>query len=134
MPIIIQTEYYTREQVEKETDKIFVFGDNEERRGTGGQAKACRGLPNTIGVRTKAKASHDEDAYWHDDMIIDKLPLVQADFRDIHTALLAGKTVVFPVDGLGTGLAKLSENAPFILSRIQLYTEWLCENWETTYV
>jgi hypothetical protein len=54
MPLIIQKQWYTKEEIQCNPDKIYVFGDNEVRKGNGGQAKACRGEPNTIGIRTKA--------------------------------------------------------------------------------
>ena len=41
---------WTRAQALAATDKLFVFGDNNARRGVGGQA-VIRSVPNAMGVR-----------------------------------------------------------------------------------
>jgi hypothetical protein len=52
MTLIFQ-EWITRKDLRENPDKRYVFGDNVERRGYGGQAKEMRGEPNAIGVVTK---------------------------------------------------------------------------------
>jgi hypothetical protein len=56
----------TRAYVRANPNKLFLFGDNLERKGFGGQAAAMRGEPNAIGVPTKKKPSHFPDAYFTD--------------------------------------------------------------------
>jgi hypothetical protein len=50
---IIRVARITREMVQADRNTVYVFGDNVARHGLGGQAKAMRGEPNTIGVSTK---------------------------------------------------------------------------------
>ena len=47
--------FITREYVRANPDKIFLFGDNLEQRGLGGQAAAMRGEPNAVGIPTKKR-------------------------------------------------------------------------------
>lgn len=125
MPLIIQKEWFTKEQIKANPDVWFVFGDNEMRQGTGGQAKPCRGEPNTIGIRTKRKPRTDPSAYWHDDTYEDNILMIDDDFSSVEGFLENGDTVIFPEDGFGTGLALLKDNAPKTLEYINTWIEYL---------
>ena len=104
-------------------DKIFVFGDNMERVGTGGQA-TIRYAPNAFGVPTKVKPSMTAGSFFNDynprfNELIDKA------LNDLWLKLINGIDVVIPVaqDGrcsLGHGLALLPTCAPKLLKMIQL--------------
>ena len=112
MPIVYQKEWYTREQIRRERDKLFVFGDNLARRGLGGQARAARGEINAAGIATKRAPTNGPNEFFTDadyDMLIQ---VWEKDFLPIQIALSDGHTVVWPADGIGTGLAKLPESAP----------------------
>ena len=111
MPIFTK-KFIKRDYVIENHDKYFVFGDNFERTGYGGQAKAMRGEQNAIGIATKKKASHDRWAYLTDsdfDMFQKEL---DTKLKIIKNHLLDGKIVIWPEDGIGTGLAKLEEKSP----------------------
>lgn len=99
--------WYTRDMLRAEPDARFVFGDNCRRIGHGGQAAACRDEPNAIGVATLHAPG---DYYRAGDPTA--LQTVIADLANVAAALVAGRTVYAPVDGLGTGLARLPEHAP----------------------
>lgn len=45
--------HISRAYVRANRDKLFLFGDNLERRGFGGQAAAMRAEPNAVGIPTK---------------------------------------------------------------------------------
>jgi hypothetical protein len=45
---------------------IYVFGDNLEGRGLGGQAQACRFEPNCYGVPTKKSPTMNDGAFFTD--------------------------------------------------------------------
>jgi hypothetical protein len=109
MPVV-RRKWITREMLRAEPDTLFVFGDNLKRVGLGGQAKEMRGEPNAIGLPTKRSP-------W--DYLSD------ADFGEVEAAsrndiarlavhIRENRTVVWPEDGIGTGLAKLQEKAPGI--------------------
>lgn len=99
---------YTNADVKANPDKIYVFGDNTKRTGTGGQAQ-IRNNENAFGIRTKVSPSTDKDAYFDESMGYPPMQMIK---EDIDRIKADGRTVVFPKDGIGTGLAKLKEKAP----------------------
>lgn len=100
-------QWFTRELLQRHPEARFVFGDNRERWGRGGQAAACRDEPNAIGVATLYSPGQ---FYRADDPLA--LATVASDLHRVAAALAEGRTVFAPVDGLGTGLARLPEHAP----------------------
>lgn len=114
MPIEIR-KWIMRKDVRVERDKLFVFGDNLMRFGLGGQAREMRGLPNSVGFPTKNSPAMIESAFLSD-ADLHKVQTANHDGVDrILKHLSAGGTVVWPEDGLGTGLAQLATRAPKIL-------------------
>jgi hypothetical protein len=113
MPVIIQQEWYTEKQIRENRNVLFLFGDNKTRQGRGGQAKVCRDEPNCIGVITKALAEHgDERCYLSDEYLMMNILEIARDFGKVIHHLKKGGTVIFPADGIGTGLAELPQRAP----------------------
>jgi hypothetical protein len=111
---------YTREMARSLPDTLFVFGDNMARQGFGGQAAALRGEPNTRGIPTKWRPSNADDAFFQDsDLAGEVQSQIDAAFDGLSRHLREGGEVVWPEDGIGTGLAKLEEKAPQIYSYIQ---------------
>lgn len=102
----------TRSDVFQRRDLIFVFGDNDQRKGRGGQAYACRGQPNAIGVRLKKTPADHPSAYWSDDDFETNARKIDEDVAAIRSVLEAGMTVVFPKGGLSIGSANLEDVAP----------------------
>ena len=107
IPKIVIVEHYTPELVRQYPNYAFLFGDNEKRSGTGGQA-VIRNEPNAIGVRTKKSAR--PNIYWSDKHKDSSVKMMSEDFL---RAFNGGyDAIVIPSNGLGTGLAKLKEKAP----------------------
>jgi len=102
--------FITRAEVKANRNKIYVFGDNLEKVGYGGQAKEMRGEWNTIGIPTKKSPSE----YLTDDDSSLVIPLIKIHFEIIEGHLQCGHTVVIPSAGIGTGLADLPNKAPRI--------------------
>lgn len=99
--------WITRDMLQAQPEARFVFGDNRERIGRGGQAAAMRGEPNAIGVATLYAPGR---YYEPDDPLA--LSTVVSDLYRVSLALAEGRSVYVPTDGLGTGLARLTEHAP----------------------
>jgi len=99
---------YTNADVKANPNKIYVFGDNTQRKGTGGQAQ-IRNNPNAMGIATKLSPSMESSAFMNDRDLAKNKSIIDADIAKIKAT---GKPVVLPKDGLGTGLAKLKEKAP----------------------
>jgi hypothetical protein len=110
--------WITREDVKANPDCFFVFGDNVQRLGLGGQAASMRGEPNSIGVVTKWKPSNEPAAFFYDSGYAQVTALIEEDLKKVEKALKRS-FVVLPKDGLGTGLSRLPELAP----RVNMYLE-----------
>lgn len=128
MPIQFQYRIY-RQDLQNNPDILYVFGDNLERIGLGGQAAEMRGEPNAIGVATKRSPTMLKDAFFYDETFEDNKRILKEEFSPIVDALEQGKTVVIPSDGLGTGLSRLPETAPQTARFIELIIENLREKY-----
>ena len=107
--------HITREMVQAERNKLFVFGDNQERRGLGGQAKEMRGERNTIGISTK-KSPY---SYCRGDLT--DLAILLSDLHYLVFSENQYAYVVWPADGIGTGLADLKTHWPEGLALIEAF-------------
>lgn len=118
MPIRYE-KHITREMLRAEPETLFVFGDNLQRRGLGGQAREMRGEPNAVGIPTKrAPSMHPCDMY--KDADLDAYLYARAhDVMRLSQHLMDGGVVVLPADGLGTGRAQLKQSAPAIWDQLQ---------------
>lgn len=117
---VIIIDRYTRSLIKANPTALFVFGDNLARVGYGGQAGEARGCHNAVGIPTKISPSE----YIFDDLVeedIDrfKKPVIEA-FAKLRHHLREGGTVVWPKDGVGTGLARLHITAPRFLNAIEV--------------
>lgn len=108
--------WITRDMLRAEPDAVFVFGDNAQRVGLGGQAKEMRGEPNALGVATLYAPG-----VFYSATDSEPLAIVTADLAHVAEMLADGKTVYVPRDGLGTGLARLPENAPALANLITAF-------------
>lgn len=96
------------ELVRNHPDKIFVFGDNLQRRGLAGQA-VIRCEANAFGVPTKRAPSMVQTAFFSDQP--DEFAAVLDALRRLYV-ISREKPVVFPAAGLGTGLAQMATRSP----------------------
>lgn len=112
--------FITREYVRENRDKLFLFGDNLERRGFGGQAAAMRGEPNAIGIPTKMSPSYRDDAFFSDEEFEQNKVPIDAAFAEIMNAVTDSiRVIVIPSGGLGTGRAQLERRAPRTFAYLQ---------------
>lgn len=118
---VIRVPVITRDMVRRDRETVFVFGDNMERTGLGGQAGQMRGEPNAVGVPTKWRPGrHDRDYFVNADLKNRAVwDAVHAAFDALRAALDAGRNVVIATDGLGTGRAELNLRAPRFLRAIE---------------
>lgn len=116
----IRVPMITRQMVREHPDALFVFGDNAQREGLGGQAREMRGEPNTVGVRTKWNPYTHPKSYFTD-ANPDCRRMVEDDLRMIGDELDKGRTVYYPADGVGTGRANLDHHAPKLAAFIRQY-------------
>lgn len=115
MPLITQSMIY-RSDLRANPDVLYIFGDNEARCGFGGQAAEMRGEPNAIGVATLSSPGK----FWNDRDTARQCSIIDADLKRARDAVAAGKIVVYPADGIGTGLARLEACAPETFGYLQI--------------
>ena len=118
MPLIYQ-EHITRQDLQANPDRYYVFGDNVERRGYGGQAAAMRGEPNAIGIPTKWFPKMTPKAFFWDHQQPQIIPLIEPVYTRIIGLLQAGSTVVWPSAGIGSGLSRLPVYAPDLWAEME---------------
>lgn len=128
MPLILQKMIY-REDLQENPNVLYVFGDNDLRKGRGGQAAEMRDEPNAVGVRTKWTPGTGHGAYFYDSDYEQIIEMIDDDLEPIIEALENDRIVVFPLDGIGTGLAYLSENAPEVLKYLETKMEQFKESY-----
>ncbi|MBQ9391932.1 MAG: hypothetical protein IJU02_07055 [Lachnospiraceae bacterium] len=112
--------FWTREQVEQDTGRVYLFGDNTEDRLTGyiptSTQAVIRGLPNAIGIDTKKNRGTSESSYFTNA----DLPLFITQVEEaLMKAINSGKIIVIPSDGIGTGKAQLAQRAPELYNYLQ---------------
>ena len=133
--LVIRQKMIYRQDLGENTDILYVFGDNLERYGYGGQAKEMRDEPNAFGIATKRSITHNfPEDYFFDDQD-DVIPILKEEFDRLEAELAKKlpikvegygvhlvtkwKAVVIPADGIGTGLSKMPEHAPKALEYIE---------------
>lgn len=117
MPVVFQ-QTILRSDLHANRDYLYLFGDNEERRGLGGQAEQMRGEPNAHGIRTKKAPSMEAWALWTDEDYDRVVELIREDFEKPYRWITAGKVIVIPAVRFGTQRADLHINAPRVLAFI----------------
>jgi len=103
--------YISRDDIKTNRTSIFIFGDNDQRSGFGGQAKEMRGEPNAVGIRVKKHPSMNANAFYKDSEYKNNIIKIDEDINNLEK-LAYNKTIVFPSNGIGTGMAKLNISAP----------------------
>jgi len=116
---------YTRAYINTHPDWLFVFGDNLARTGLGGQAAEARGEPNAIGIATKMLPTMEPSAFLADSNYDAWFAAERPTFNRLYEAAKAGRTIIWPLDGIGTGLARLEQKAPLIWREIDNVRAWL---------
>ena len=124
MPYITTKKWYTPELVRANRDVLFVFGDNAERVGHGGQA-VIRDEPNVIGVATKLDPAH-----YFNDASQDDFDTMRMDLAILTDDLFNGETVVLPEGGLGTGLSDMPNQCPHLFELLEAHVQFIKDNFE----
>lgn len=110
---------YTRAYIKAHPDWLFIFGDNLDRSGFGGQAAEARREQNAIGIATKRKPTMEASAFFVDADYDEWFEAEKRTMQRLMAASQAGRTIIWPLDGIGTGLARLEKNAPAIWNDIE---------------
>jgi hypothetical protein len=99
---------YTVDVVRENPDCVFIFGNNLLDIGCGGQA-IIRNEPNAYGIPTKKAPSMSSKSFFSDSEYDQNVDAINNAIENIPSGY---DYIVFPEDGLGTGLAELPVRAP----------------------
>lgn len=91
----------TREYLEANPDKIFVFGDNLTRKGHGGAAE-LRDCENTYGFITKKFPSNVDSAFYS---VEEYEPVFKKELEKLEACIQENSDKEFLISKLGSGLA-----------------------------
>jgi hypothetical protein len=111
--------HITRQMLRDNPETLFVFGDNLLQAGYGGQAKEMRGESNAVGIPTKHRPDMADDAFFTNNDYGKVVPIISDIFDRLFYHVGEGGEVVWPEDGIGTGLAQLKQRAPDIWEYIE---------------
>ena len=112
-------EIITKSEVKANKDILYIFGDNNIRKGLGGQAKEMRGESNAMGISTK-KLPDTKDASYMNDKELDKnRKIITDDVNKIIDEWNKGVYKAVKLPPIGIGLAKLQEKAPETWKHLQ---------------
>lgn len=119
---VTQKEWFSVQQCLDHPENLYVFGDNIMRVGNGGQA-VIRGCENSYGIATKRTPSMHESAFFSDTN--HEYQCVFSDLLRLEEIYTSGKYeyIIFPSDGLGTGLARMPEKSPILYRRMNEFIQ-----------
>jgi len=111
--IYIMDTFWDINYVKNNKDCLFIFGDNDIKKGMKGQA-IIRNEKNAYGIPTKKIPSFANNAYYTDDEYENNINNINNAIYIIIKKFMNKKytTLVLSKDGLGTGLSKLPIKAP----------------------
>ena len=118
--IEVTDKWYTPELVKANPHCLFVFGDNLLKKGHGGQA-VIRDFPNTFGIPTKREPNKKDTAYFSDDE--EELSIVKDSIYHLYMIYNSNvfEKIIFPKNGIGTGLSHTKSKSPKIYHLIKTY-------------
>lgn len=115
--ICLFARFWSTEDCKESPDSLFIFGDNDQAKGIGGQA-VIRGCTNSMGIPTKKFPSHNDRAYYTDLEYHSNCKKILYAVDRIIIESTKYKEIVFPLNGFGIGLSRLPEKAPKTLKYI----------------
>ena len=127
MGLIIYQARIERIDLQNNPGVMYLFGDNDQRKGLGGQAREMRGESNAVGIRTKKAPSRGSHAYWTDLELSENTDKIISDLLPVVNHLDSGGIVVIPSDGIGTGLSRMEQECPKSFEYLQKALEALEE-------
>jgi exodeoxyribonuclease-5 len=106
------TRMINRSELRANPKTLYLFGDNDSRKGLGGQAKEMRNEPNAIGISTKKLPASSEQSYKTDAELDVNKKIIKDDIDKAIAAWSTGKYNKLIIPQLGVGLAELPTRAP----------------------
>ena len=113
--------FWSVDDTRKNPKSLFVFGDNDIKKGKGGQA-IIRYEKNSIGIPTKKFNSSNDNAYYTDNEFELNKEKIDKSIKEIKGRVYneGYEYLILPEEGVGTGRAKLNEKAPKTFEYLQI--------------
>lgn len=109
--IVVSSEYWSCKRCNDFPKSLFLFGDNDQQKGIGGQA-TVRNCGNVAGIPTKKFPNNNPKSFYTDDDYDQNRDNIIKAVENIVIRSVDYDKIMFPADGFGTGLAKLPTCAP----------------------
>jgi len=103
--------FWSVDDVRKNPNFLFVYGDNNVKSGKRGQA-IIRDELNSIGIPTKKYPSNHSNSFYTDFEYTDNVKRINDAIELIIKKSTLYQYIILPKDGFGIGLAQLSIKAP----------------------
>jgi hypothetical protein len=113
--VCIYCTFWTTDDCSKEPKSLFIFGDNDVKKGCGGQA-VIRYCKNAYGIPTKKFPSNNSNSFYTDAEYDTNCKQIMDSIMQIIKISKQYEEINFPLDGFGTGLARLQSKAPKTLN------------------
>ncbi len=111
MDVIVWKGNWSVEDARSKPTYIFLFGDNLQKKGLGGQA-IIRYELNAFGIPTKRYPNLFPSAFMTDTTLDFNMKAIDNAINDLEQVLSNYDGIVISEAGLGTGLARLNTKAP----------------------
>lgn len=104
--------FITRKEIQSNPKTLYLFGDNDIKKGYGGQAKEMRGESNSFGISTKKYPNNDLNSFKTDKEFILNTTILLQQFNTLIKIIESGYYNKIVIPPLGNGLAKMHLTAP----------------------
>jgi len=109
--VLIHKGFWNRTTANENKNFLFIFGDNDAKRGIGGQA-VIRNCSNSMGIPTKKFPNNRPGSFYTDKEYALNQEKIDVAILNIMTASKSYDAIILPENGFGNGLAKLHIKAP----------------------
>lgn len=106
---LLYQKHIKRSDLQANPSVMYVFGDNVQRWGKKGQSFEMRGEPNAHGIATKWAPSMEPGSFFENHQFDEVEKILMADLLPVFERLQDSRIVVWPLMGIGTGLASTGD-------------------------
>jgi len=107
--------YWSENDCDNSPRTLFIFGDNDIKTGRGGQA-VIRFCKNSFGIPTKKYPNYRISSYYMDSDYDNNIIKIKYAIENLIKKSEDYDVIMFPKNGLGTGLSKMQIYAPKTLT------------------
>ncbi|TXG86645.1 MAG: hypothetical protein E6R13_00265 [Spirochaetes bacterium] len=91
----IETKAYTKDMLNSNPEKVFVFGDNAAKEGSDGN-RSVRNFQNAFGLTYKKSLSIGEEFYYSSSELSEFAAILDSQIANLEELMKEGKTIILP--------------------------------------